>query len=226
MSLILSDEPCQDLTSLLYLNIVCCPNFVSFPRGRLPAHNLITLAIWNCKKLKLLPEQMQDFLPSLRHLYITDCPELESFPDGGLPCKLSVLNVKNCSKLVAHRMDWNLQRFQALTEFSIGGECEGVESFPENGLLPTTVASLEIDRLSCLKTLDIKSLQQLTYLTFLGISWCPQLHELPEEGLPTSLAHLRISGCPTLKERCQRERGEDWNKISHISRIEIDLVCI
>ena len=158
----------------------------------------------------------------MQYLYIVDCPELESFPEDGLPSKLCTLRVKSCSKFVAHRMDWNLQTLQSLRDFSIGGDCGGVESFPEEGLLPATLAHLEINGLSSLKTLDLKSLQQLTSLKSLCINQCSQLQELPEEGLPTSLVTLSIVGCPILEERCQREKGEDWNTISHILDIRID----
>ncbi|KAH7515398.1 hypothetical protein FEM48_Zijuj10G0022300 [Ziziphus jujuba var. spinosa] len=224
-SLTLPDgQLCQNLTTL----IIGGPNFISFPKGGLHAPNLIQLAVQGCKKLKMLPEQMHNFLPSLQYLEISDCPEVESFPDGGLPSNLRELHVHNCSKLIADRMKWNLQKLQALGWFAIKdddereGESAGVESFPEEGLLPSTLEYLEILGIGSLKRLDIKGLQQLTSLTSLWIQNCPQLHKLPEEGLPTSLTYLYIGKCPLLKERCQHEKGQDWAKISHIPRIEID----
>nr|XP_048318264.1 putative disease resistance protein At3g14460 [Ziziphus jujuba var. spinosa]XP_048318265.1 putative disease resistance protein At3g14460 [Ziziphus jujuba var. spinosa] len=224
-SLTLPDgQLCQNLTTL----IIGGPNFISFPKGGLHAPNLIQLAVQGCKKLKMLPEQMHNFLPSLQYLEISDCPEVESFPDGGLPSNLRELHVHNCSKLIADRMKWNLQKLQALGWFAIKdddereGESAGVESFPEEGLLPSTLEYLEILGIGSLKRLDIKGLQQLTSLTSLWIQNCPQLHKLPEEGLPTSLTYLYIGKCPLLKERCQQEKGQDWAKISHIPRIEID----
>ncbi|KAH7515337.1 hypothetical protein FEM48_Zijuj10G0015900 [Ziziphus jujuba var. spinosa] len=121
-------------------------------------------------------------------------------------------------------MKWNLHALQALKNFSIGDECGGggVELFSEEGLLPSTLASIRIHKFPHLKRLDIKGLQQFLSLEYLCISGCPQLEKLPQHGLPTSLKHLQIDECLVLKERCQREKGEDWNTISHIPDIQMD----
>lgn len=212
---------CQDLTSLSSLTISGCPNFISFPNGGLPTPNLIYLSLKDCEKLKMMPEKMNDLLPSLQYLYISNCPLLESFPETGLPSNLCTLKVKNCPKLIACRMNWNLKTLKALTHFTIGDEGENVELFPEEGfLLPTTITSVKIDGLPFLKTLDIKRLQQLHSLKELYIFSCPQLRMLPEERMPTSLVHLEIYDCPVLEERCQKNKGEDWDKISHIAQFE------
>ncbi|XP_048318955.2 putative disease resistance protein At3g14460 [Ziziphus jujuba] len=208
------------LTSLSEIYIGGCPNFVSFPKGGLRAPNLTTLRVEDCKKLKKLPEQMRNLLPFLNILGINNCPKLESLPEGGLPSNLDTLEVWNCPKLIAQRMKWNLHAHQALKKFTIGGECEGggVELFPEEGLLPSTLSSLCIGNFPHLKRLDIKGIQQFTSLEGLQIYGCPQLEKLPQQGLPTSLKVLEIAKCPLL-ERCQRE---DWNTISHIPYITID----
>ncbi|XP_021820764.1 putative disease resistance protein RGA3 [Prunus avium] len=65
---------------------------------------------------------------------------------------------------------------------------------------------------------NLKSLQLLWILD------CPNLASLPE-GLRclTSLQRLIIGCCPPiLKQRCQKETGEDWSKIAHIPNISID----
>ena len=52
-------------------------------------------------------------------------------------------------------------------------------------------------------------------------SHCPLIETMPEEGLPSSLSSLKISMCPMLGESCEREKGKDWPKISHIPNIDI-----
>ncbi|XP_060669486.1 putative disease resistance protein At3g14460 [Ziziphus jujuba] len=209
------------LTCLSGLRIRGCLKFISFPNGGLHAPNLTSLIVAGCKKLENLPEQMANLLPSLEGLCIIDCPEVESFPEGGLPSNLRRLEIQNCSKLIAQRAKWNLQKLQALTYFElIGGE--GVESFPEEGLLPSTLTHLVMYGFTSLKRLDIKALQQLTSLAGLEIESCPELQNLPQQKLPTSLTALHINKCPILKKRCRRDKGKDWNKISHIPVIYID----
>jgi hypothetical protein len=88
-------------------------------------------------------------------------------------------------------------------------------------LLPSSLTSLKIDSLKHLKSLDYKGLQHLTSLRALTISNCPLLESMPEEGLPSSLSSLEIFFCPMLGESCEREKGKDWPKISHIPDIDI-----
>jgi hypothetical protein len=154
---------------------------------------------------------------------ITDCPELESFPEGGLPSRLKSLRVVSCKKLIANRKQWGLQRLTSLEHLLIDfGDCEEVCSFPEEGLLPATLTSLSISTVSSLKTMEGKGFRHLGSLQSLAIRRCPELQCLPDEGLPTSLSVLEISFCPSLKQRYQRDKGEDWPKIAHIRHIMID----
>ncbi|PHT61348.1 hypothetical protein T459_34793 [Capsicum annuum] len=105
---------CQNLTRFLIpngteaLDISCCENLeiLSVACGT----QKTSLNIFNCKKLKRLPERMQELLPSLEELTLSDCPEMESFPDGGLPFNLQLLTIDNCEKLVNGRKEWRLQR--------------------------------------------------------------------------------------------------------------------
>ncbi|KAI8537747.1 hypothetical protein RHMOL_Rhmol09G0048800 [Rhododendron molle] len=197
------------------LDIVECTNFEALliPDG-IELQNLTflkTLTIKGCKKLKAFPEQMQ-------------CPEIESFPKGGLPSKLDYLCIRNCKKLVGGRRDWGLQTLPSLTTFGLlgGSEEYGLESFPEEGLLPSTLTYLCFGDLPNLKSLNKRGLQLLGSLERIFIVECPQLQSLPEEGLPTSLIALSFDNCPLLKPRCRREEGEDWHKIAHIPSIYID----
>ena len=213
--------PLQHLLSLRSLQITNCSNFVSLPEEGLPAPNLTSFRVYNCYNLKSLPGQMHTLLPSLQILSIRFCPELESFPDGGLPSSLNSLEIYSCKKLIASRLGWGLQGLPSLRSFCIRGKFEISESFPERELLPSSLTSLQIWNNPLLKSLNGDELY-LIALKKLGIGCCPNLHSMPEEGLPTSLSFLNVMKCPLLKNRCLREKGEDWSKIAHVPVIKID----
>jgi hypothetical protein len=164
---------------------------------------------------------MNSLLPSLEDLRLFLLPKLEFFPEGGLPSKLKSLYIENCSKLIAARMQWSLQSLPSLSKFTVGVD-ESVESFPEEMLLPSTLASLEILSLKTLKSLNCSGLQHLTSLGQLTITDCPNLQSMPGEGLPSSLSSLEIWRCPLLDQRCQQGIGVDWLKITHIPNVHIN----
>ncbi|CAL5361710.1 unnamed protein product [Camellia sinensis] len=219
----------QNLTSLESLFLNGFSNLIFFPRGGLPGLNLTDFTIWHCAKLKSLPEGMHTLFPSLQSLELYDCPEIESFPEGGLPSSLHSLEIRNCGKLTARRREWDLQRLPSLRHFRLVGEywrqfCpeDGVESFPEEGLLPSTLMSLSIENLPNLKSLNNRGLQLLGSLKYMKIEKCPQLQSLLEEGLPTSLFMLEFFGCPMLKPHYLKGKGQDWHKIACVPVIHMD----
>ncbi|KAH7863506.1 hypothetical protein Vadar_018352 [Vaccinium darrowii] len=203
------------------LAIDFCINLVSFPNRGLPAPKLSSLWVWGCEKLKALPEQMHTLLPSLQSLRLSSCLKIQSFPEGGLPSKLRTLEIWNCKKLVGGRRGRGLQTLPSLTRFTLSGG-DVVESFPEEGLLPSTLTSLHIERMPNLKALIKSGLQLLGSLKYMEIKQCPQLKSLPEGRLPTSLFVLRITDCPLMKPHCKKEEGEDWHKIAHVPVIIMD----
>ncbi|KAM3686026.1 hypothetical protein ACJW31_11G165600 [Castanea mollissima] len=213
--------PLQHRLCLRSLQISNCSNFVSLPEEGLPAPNLTWFRVYNCINLKALPGHMHTLLPSLQDLSIRFCPELESFPDGGLPPGLNSLDIYPCKKLIANSFGWGLQGLPSLESFCIRGKFEISESFPERELLPSSLTSLEIWNNPLLKSLNGDELY-LIALKKLEIGCCPNLHSMPEEGLPTSLSFLHVKKCPLLKNRCLREKGEDWSKIAHVPVIKID----
>ncbi|PHT61755.1 hypothetical protein T459_34386 [Capsicum annuum] len=114
---------CQNLTRFSIpneterLDIWGCENLeiVSVACGT----HMTSLDIYMCKKLKRLPERMQELLPSLKLLLLQHCPEIESFPEGGLPFNLQLLHIDNCKKLVNGRKEWRLKRLPSLRELYI-----------------------------------------------------------------------------------------------------------
>ncbi|KAG2678884.1 hypothetical protein I3760_11G024800 [Carya illinoinensis] len=196
-------------TSLEHLLIVdSCGSLRSFPLDFFPNLNGLTIGRSPSLRFLSVSEGQQKVLASVTCLKIRGCPNFISFPKGGLSApNLSDLWIEECQN------------------FGIFGECQNVKSFPEEELLPSSLTYLSIVGLSCLKNLDGRGLQNLTSLRTLIISGCPKLQSIPEEGLPMSLVELIIRRCPLLREQCQREKGEDWPKIAHISCIEIEDNC-
>ncbi|XP_049387805.1 putative disease resistance RPP13-like protein 1 [Solanum stenotomum] len=205
----LSVSDCQNLTMFLIptvtgsLYILNCKNVEKLSvacRGT----QMTLLSIWECSKLKWLPERMQELLPSLNTLHLSYCPEIESFPEGGLPFNLQLLTISNCKKLVNGRKEWCLQTLPCLTELRIyhdGSDEEIVGG--ENWELPSSIQRLEV---SNLKTLSIQHLKSLTSLQSLDIGGnLPQIQSLLEVGHPSSLSHLtllrslQISNFPNLQ---------------------------
>ncbi|KAL3325339.1 hypothetical protein AABB24_039103 [Solanum stoloniferum] len=204
------------------LLIGCCKNVekLSVACG---GTQMTCLDIQSCKKLKWLPERMQELLPSLKELNLSNCPEVESFPQGGLPFNLQQLHICYCKKLVNGRKEWRLQRLLCLTELFImhdGSDEEIVAG--ENWELPSsiqilaivnlkTLSSQHLKRLISLQDLYISNVPQiqsmleqgqflhLTSLQSLHITDFPNLQSLPESALPSSLSQLEISYCPNLQ---------------------------
>ncbi|KAL5159577.1 putative disease resistance RPP13-like protein 1 [Glycine soja] len=201
-------------------------------------HNhLEFLRIRTCPQLESLPGST-----SLKELTICDCPRVESFPEGGLPSNLKEMHLYKCSSGLMASLKGALGDNPSLESLRIIEQ--DAESFPDEGLLPLSLISLWICDFRNLKKLDYKGLCQLSSLKVLWlhdcpnlqqlpeeglpksisrlkILDCPNLQQLPEEGLPKSISHLTIRGCPKLKQRCQNPGGEDWPKIAHIPTLDI-----
>ncbi|KAJ7947337.1 Disease resistance protein [Quillaja saponaria] len=211
-----SNGPLQQLGEIY---IIKCPNFISFPKDGLPAPRLTHLSVSFCNNLKSLPNEMHSLLPKLKSLSLDDCPEIESFPKGGLPSNLSSLEIISCDKLVDRRMDWNLNT--SLSRLEIYGKYDNVGSFPEEGLLPTSLTYLSLIQFSRLQKLDDKGMQNLISLEQLSIANCPWLKSLTEERLPASLIKLTIKKCHLLEEGIHMKKVEIWPKIAHIRVIDV-----
>ncbi|KAG4957685.1 hypothetical protein JHK85_044065 [Glycine max] len=172
-----------------------------------------------CPQLESLPGSMNMLLPSLTLLLIDSCPRVESFPEGGLPSNLKQMYLYKCSSGLMASQKGALGDNPSLEMLWIGNL--DAESFPDEGLLSLSLTYLRIHDFPNLKKLDYKGLCQLSSLDELILVNCPNLQQLPEEGLPKSISPLSIVGCPNLNKHCQNPGGEDWSKIAHIQNLDI-----
>ncbi|KAM3302852.1 hypothetical protein P3S67_013882 [Capsicum chacoense] len=176
---------------------------------------MMLLFISDCKKLKRLPERMQELVPSLKELRLWKCPEIESFPDGGLPFNLQLLEISYCEKLVNGRKEWRLQRLLSLRELHIihnGSDEEIVGG--ENWELPCSIQRLFIGNM---KTLSSQLLKSLTSLEYLRTDNLPQIQSLLEQVLPSSLSELRLS----LHDELHSLPTECLGHLTSLRRLEI-----
>ncbi|XP_030494213.2 putative disease resistance RPP13-like protein 1 [Cannabis sativa] len=210
---------------LKWLELSNCPKLdVGLPGCYLPS--LEKLHIWKCEGMVgLVPRTTQHTgtgtAPSLVEIHIEDCLVLESLLGwGSLHSKLKKIELHNSKRLFENHKQWDLHRLSSLESLHISG-WEAV-SFPYEAGLPTTLTKVNIWDCSKLETLNNKAFQQLTSLQKLYIKNCPRLRCLPEEGLPSSLSYLKIRDCPLLKQQCEKEKGEDWPKIQHITKVTLD----
>ncbi|XP_030944244.1 disease resistance protein RGA2-like [Quercus lobata] len=155
--------------------------------------------------------------------------------------RLSFLRLDRCPKMTWMPLFPNLEEGLSLSKCSLKALEETIEinmggrasSFPSSSCSCSCSSCSSSPPLSKLKDFRLWEMQELeslpkewfknlTSLERLWIWECPNLTSLPE-GMShlTSLQTLHIVGCPKLKQRCEKENGEDWDKISHIPNLYI-----
>ncbi|GAV81620.1 NB-ARC domain-containing protein/LRR_8 domain-containing protein [Cephalotus follicularis] len=218
-------EGLHNLNLLREFTLMDCGSVLSIPQGGFPTANLRSLVFCDCQKLEALSNGMHN-LTSLEELWIIDCPGIISFPEQGFPTHLTSLTVWEVN-MVKPLLDWGLTRLNSLKKLDVRGDCcPDIVSFQqgEKGMvLPTSLTLLSIKGFSNLKHLySSNGSWNLTSLQRLCIDDCPKLTSFPKDGLPPSFESLEIYNCPLLKQRCKRDKGQDWPKIRHIPYVEID----
>nr|UBY07053.1 NBS-LRR disease resistance protein [Dasypyrum villosum] len=191
------------LLHLTELKIVGCGRLVS----SLSIGHLASLAI-------LVLEDLPDlcFIEGvsslqLRSVFLLDVPKLNA------KC-ISLFRVQkllSVSSPVILNYMLSAKRFTVPEYLSLDRCKEPFVSFEESANL-SSVRHLRL--VSCEMRALPRNLKCLSSLVRLDISDCPNILSLPD--LPSSLQHITVWGCESLKESCQAPNGESWPKIASI----------
>ncbi|XP_048426213.1 putative disease resistance protein RGA4 isoform X2 [Pyrus x bretschneideri] len=170
-----------------------------------PLSKLISLEIIGIEDRECVPERWLRNLTSLKNLSLSRCRRLRCIPLSPSPSvqhltTLDFLEIVRCNELDLWKEDESFSQWKSLKSLR-------------------TLRISECDRLIKLP----EGIGNLTSLSELVIEYCPNLASLPEGMCRlTSLETLRIYNCSSvLRQRCEKERGEDWSKIAHIPNIDI-----
>ncbi|GKV04442.1 hypothetical protein SLEP1_g16594 [Rubroshorea leprosula] len=190
--------------------------------------SLESLILRGWDKVKSLPDQLQH-LTALKELTLLNFNGVEAFPEGlGKLTSLQRLHIFECRNL---KQLFPLRALKSLTELRMGPFSSDLEEFPRLDCILCLRASLKDLKLigwDKIKFLP-DQLQHLTALESLALEKFNKVEVLPDWlGNLSSLQGLYIRECPNLKKRCikyiegKQYAGEEWSKISHISKIWID----
>nr|POF27058.1 putative disease resistance rpp13-like protein 1 [Quercus suber] len=208
---------CNALKSLPMSNSMCieyayidnCHSLTCISRGQLPP-TLRRLHIKNCENLQVVLDKEEASSSSsslarnegniyancscneslLEHLEIRECSSLKCLSSKNqFPAALKYLFVYKCPEL----------------ESTLPPPCDqdmgfsSLVSFPDGGLLPTSLRKLSIKNCEKLEALPNCS-PNLTNLQELVICRCPSIISFTEEGYPTNLTSLWLSGVNICKQ--------------------------
>ncbi|GLU17197.1 hypothetical protein SLE2022_335880 [Rubroshorea leprosula] len=187
-------------TALKELTMVRCHNLISIFEDLKDLHSTVRLHILNCENLSI-PEESFSFLACLEYLGIGGfSEELEEFPYLNsihhLHASLQELCLFGWEKLTY--LPPQIQHLTSLRKLNIY-DFNQVEALPE-----------WLGSLSSLQSLNMFRCANLKYLPS-----AQAMHRL------SKLQSLGIINCLELKERCAKETGLEWFKISHIRYTEI-----
>ncbi|GMH05582.1 hypothetical protein Nepgr_007422 [Nepenthes gracilis] len=194
---ILPEESLKSLTSLQVLKLIDCENLLSLSSGIGYLTALRELHIVRCPRLASLPSSLRS-LAALRVLEVVDCERMDLF---GVECmrgltSLAVLDIVKLPKLVG--LTPNLLAAASSLRHLMIVDCGALTELPE-------------------------WVQHFSSLEKLYLYNCANLTSLPEGfRCLSNLKLLDIRGCTHLSRRCEKDKGDDWPRISHVPVIILD----
>ncbi|KAM6576119.1 hypothetical protein CsatB_027956 [Cannabis sativa] len=212
-------ESISNLCGLTELKMRSC-DLTSLPQNML--HNLTNLQKLTIESFWWIQEFPSDFLNgliALQTLEIRGCLELKCLPEGMFrDCSLQRIDIENCPA-IEEGFPSGPNQLISLQHLSIASQRLVV--LPEGLQHLSSLEYLGIYDISELASLP-DWLGNLTTLEVLIIRHCPDLECIPMSMQRlTNLKTFSIQRCPKLGQRCKKEVGEDWHKISHIPRVDI-----
>ncbi|XP_030943057.1 putative disease resistance protein RGA4 [Quercus lobata] len=223
-------SPSTFFPSLEELNLTNCPNLKGWWRSVDKGNEAISSSSTN---------HYHQYIPSFPRLScfrFQSCPKMTCMPlfpnlEKGL------FLIKSSLKALEETIEMNNR----------GGRASSFPSSSSSSSFSPPLSKLKVLQLGLeLESLPEEWFKNLISLESLGIGGCPNLTSLPEgmshltslqdldiryctnltslpEGMShlTSLKRLLINNCPQLMQRCEKENGEDWDKISHIPNLII-----
>ncbi|GKU85518.1 hypothetical protein SLEP1_g185 [Rubroshorea leprosula] len=205
------------------------------------------LVISKFDDVETLPEWLGN-LSSLKELRVDSCSGLRCLSSGlSFYTGLDNLAIQDCPNLVSVSEEV-LGRLSQLKWLSIGGFSKELEEFPGLNSINTSLEDLDlfgweklsqlphqIQHLTAIKYLRVSGfdgvevlpewLRNLSSLECLWFDKCKNLKRLPSAEAIRRLSKLElldVHDCPLLEERCAKESGPEWSKISHIPNIYIN----
>ena len=201
-----------------------CPNMTSMPSLFPYLGEFLSLSNVSSKLIQetILPSSSSSsssHLSKLKSMTIANLPDVVSLPDGWVSNLISLesLYIICCKELNlgsdVDGMEWrHLNRLTFLGFYYL----PKLNSLPVGLQHVTTLETLQISNCENLKTLP-RWIGNLISLKEFTIYDCPNLKSLPDEMRDlSSLQTLRIWNCPELQRQCEKETGQDWDKIAHI----------
>ncbi|KAL8161113.1 LOW QUALITY PROTEIN: hypothetical protein V2J09_012602 [Rumex salicifolius] len=223
---VLNNSP--QLTCLYFRNVHQLSH-LSEPLMKCTSLRHITLL--DCEELVQLPPTLQT-LRYLEKLIVKRCGSLTSNPDIGGLLTLRSSEFFYCHNITDALGAWSLKfqtyhfsmqmsvplwinHLSSLTYLAIGGFNEELEFF----------CDIKLRLWNFNRVIQLPEwLGNLSSRDTMHIWGCKSIKQLPSSAAMrslTKLTELNIKYCPLLEERCRKDGGEEWRKISHIPRILI-----